>query len=351
MSSIRDPFKTEDSLIKRVKGLYYPKYEVFEALLEDSGIYYKFRSGIIYDIYTLFFHATKYDDMSEYEYDLGFLNHPVLSHKNEYRGRMKFYMENIDYKDVLKSSMYSIINSTIDVLKMLDMANRQGLIATKQVDKNTGNYKYYVKKNQKITVESSNRIERFVNSIISSNAEKEVKSDVLDNINLIDPLEIALPDFKYKLRNGLINIPPRSIKEKGIIILEDTSKSMYKTSSRTISKMIRNIVCLSNKSITYVEYNNSGANVTELNNKKIKSSFIKQPISYCSGRCDLNSIVGNLDLPIGGDILVITDGMDTIDVNDKIIDSKVSINIISQEPCESLVNTCKITNGVTLKIR
>lgn len=350
MSSIRAPFKTEDSLIKRVEGLYYPKYEVFKSILEDSGIYYKFRPGIIYDIYTLFFHATKYDDMSEYDYDLGFINHPVISHKDEYRGRMKFYMENIDYKDVLKSSMYSIMNATIDVLKMLDMSNRQGLIATKQVDKNTGNYRYHVKKNHRITVRSSKRIESFVNNIISTSTTKEVKSDVLDNIHLIDPLELALPDFRHRLKNGLIKVPPKVVKEKGIIILEDTSKSMYKTSSRSISNIVRNIVCLSNKSVTYVEYNKGGVIVTNLNNKDVKGTFINQPISYCSGKCDLDSIIGDLDLPNNGNILVITDGMDSINVNDNIIDSNVSISLISQEPCESLINTCKITNGVTLKI-
>ena len=350
MSSIRAPFKTEDSLIKRVAGLYYPKYEVFESILEDSGIYYKFRSGIIYDIYTLFFHATKYDDMSEYEYDLGFMNHPVISHRNEYRGRMDFYMNSIDYKDVLKSSLYSIMNATIDVLKMLDMSHRQGLIATKQVDKNNGNYKYHIKKNHEITIRSSKRIESFINNIISTSTTKEIKSDVLDNIHLIDPLELALPDFKYKLKNGLIKIPPRVVEDKGIIILEDTSKSMYKTSSRRISNIVRNLVCLSNKSITYVEYNNGGVIVTELNNKTVKGVFINQPISYCSGKCDLDSIIGTLKLPRNGNILVITDGMDSIDVNDNIINSNVSINLISQEPCESLINTCKITNGVTLKI-
>lgn len=351
MSKIRSPFKTEDSLIKRVEGLYYPKYEVFESILEDSGVYYKFRSGIIYDIYTLFFHATKYDDMSEYEYDLGFMNHPVTSHKEEYRSRMTFYMENIDYKDVLKSSLYSIMNATIDVLKLLDMSNRQGLIATKQVDKNIGNYKYHVKKSHKITIDSSKRIESFVNSIISNSVTKEVKSDVLDNIHLIDPLELALPDFKYRLRNGLVKVPPKTVEERGIIVLEDTSKSMYKTSSRSISRIIRDIVCLNNKSVTYVEYNKGGVTVTELNNKAVKGVFINQTIGYCAGKCDLNNIIGDLNLPKNGNILVITDGMDSIDVNDKILDSKVSISLISQEPCESLIDTCKITNGVTLKIR
>ena len=246
--------------------------------------------------------------------------------------------------------MYSIMNATIDVLKMLDMSNRQGLIATKQVDKNTGNYRYHVKKNHRITVRSSKRIESFVNNIISTSTTKEVKSDVLDNIHLIDPLELALPDFRHRLKNGLIKVPPKVVKEKGIIVLEDTSKSMYKTSSRSISNIVRNIVCLSNKSVTYVEYNKGGVIVTNLNNKDVKGTFINQPISYCSGKCDLDSIIGDLDLPNNGNILVITDGMDSINVNDNIIDSNVSISLISQEPCESLINTCKITNGVTLKI-
>lgn len=345
--------KTEEPLIERVPGLYYPKFKIMKELLEDEGVLYNFRLGIIQDIYTLYYQACILDNVvTDYVFDTSFTRHPMKSYAVECRARLNYYTDTIPYKEILKDNNYSLVNSTVQTLKLLDAGYKADLLYSRTVRSDI-DYKSHVRSTVLPDRLILNKLKSLLSSIVYSQNRRFSKTSIesYSDIPKLKSIDLVRPDFKYRMYKKIGKVVKKgSNSSNKLIIIEDTSVSMLCNYYKQVNRHIKEFLCSINMSITYITYNSAKVDIQELNSKEDKVRvLLNSKTSYCPGKSDLNKVISDLPDSITGHIVIISDGEDKVD-EDVLKDRDVHINIISRNPCDSLIKTSKKTMGTILKL-
>ena len=346
--------KTEEPMIPRVPGVYYPKLYIFKELLKEEGVLYDFKEGIIYDLYTLIMLSLHNKPGSKITgcYDRSFLNHPNVNYRDECRARMEFYINGVDFQGLLKSCNNSAFHSVIECLKGLDYSFRTMLINADPESSMT--YDEYVDINRSLNIEELRQVEEYTKTVMKINSNGRV-----DRVNLHSSKEIlkirshqlASPLLAYKLRQKDLKIDKIIPKDDSTIILvEDVSGSMSGPYFKSIVRMVKKQVSSNQGDIVHIKASGGNATINYITTQEEKIEFGKHSIKYIYGDAKISKALDKVPVDIKGDIIILTDGDDKVDTNHDLINSGVALNVISKTPHGTLKSLCYKTNGKILKV-
>lgn len=161
-------------------------------------------------------------------------------------------------------------------------------------------------------------------------------------------------DFMYKIctKSLIINDKAGSIEkeEKILVYLEDASSSMHDNKGYIASKVIRQLLLLSDAKVHYYRYVGDQIDFYILNTYEDKLKCFIDKKYYYKSNCNYNNLFKLIvDKYNKGDIIIVTDGEDSMPRN---LVTELSMNFID---CSNIINSdmkrlSKLTNGKYIKI-